>query len=133
MVAKRQKILLISCISVNVTLGRRTFVDFLNGSPKYNFKEMVKLSREQKLLKVLKLSEESPNTPTGQASPMNSPLKTMRGSYTLESPSASRRKGSLSNLLDSPRRSPKPSQMMGPPGTPTHGTLSRANQFRRCK
>ena len=60
---------------------------------------------------------------------MNSPLKTMRGSYTLESPS-SRRKGSLSNLLDSPRRSPKP-QMMGPPGTPTHGTLSRANQFRR--
>ena len=65
------------------------------------------------------------------ASPMNSPLKTMRGSYTLESPS-SRRKGSLSNLLDSPRRSPRPAQMMGGgPGTPTHGTLSRANQFRR--
>jgi hypothetical protein len=54
-------------------------------------------------------------------SPMNSPMK-VRGSYTLESP---RRNASLSNLLDSPKRS---ARNLG--GTPT-GTLSRANQFRR--
>ncbi len=75
------------------------------------------------------------------ASPMGSPVKQQRvgggGASTLENPR--RRNASLSNLLDSPRRTPAAvlnaasaigARSGGSGGTP-QGTLSRANQFRR--
>jgi len=70
-------------------------------------------------------------------SPMGSPVR-QRNVSTLENPR--RRNASLSNLLDSPKRTPPPGASVNRPGeappTPSRamtpqGTLSRANQFRR--